>query len=189
MIRVPRQTYSKGSEQPSATPGSPSTSSLVPMGTPSKVSRQPAVTASRPSGPRFRSGVVLTIRTDKPEAEIGLYEKDGKKLAYETWQAHRQLAETIHQKIQDLLKTTPVKGQTLENLTGVIVYEGPGSYTGLRIGMSVANALAYSINIKVVATSGADWQDRGIKVLAEGGGGEVALPNYEAPAKTTSPTK
>lgn len=189
MIRVPHQTYSKGSEQPAATPDSPSTSLLVPMGTPRKLSELPAATAGRPSGPRFRSGVVLTIRTDKPEAEIGIYDKDGKKLAYETWQAHRQLAETIHQKIQDLLKTTPVKGQTLSNLTGIVVFEGPGSYTGLRIGMSVANALAYSFNISVVAASGVGWQAGGIKALAKGGGGEVALPNYEAPAKTTSPTK
>lgn len=133
--------------------------------------------------------MILTIRTDKPEAEIGIYDKDGNKLAYETWQAHRQLAETIHLKIQDMLKTTPVKGQTLENLKGLVVYEGPGSYTGLRIGMSVANAMAYSYNLKIVAVSGEDWQVKGLELLAKGGGVAVALPKYEAPAKTTSPTK
>jgi hypothetical protein len=45
--------------------------------------------------------IILTIRTDKPEAEIGLYD-DEKQIIYETWQAHRQLAETIHLKIKEL---------------------------------------------------------------------------------------
>ena len=35
--------------------------------------------------------LILAIRTEKPEAEIGLFD-DEKKLAYETWEAHRQLA-------------------------------------------------------------------------------------------------
>ena len=46
--------------------------------------------------------IILTIRTDKPEAEIGLFE-GGKKLAYKSWSAHRQLAETLHTHIRDLL--------------------------------------------------------------------------------------
>lgn len=47
---------------------------------------------------------ILTIRTDKPEAEVGLFEGD-EELAYEKWQAHRQLSLTIHNKIRDLLKS------------------------------------------------------------------------------------
>ncbi len=46
--------------------------------------------------------IILTIRTDKPEAEIGLYDGE-QQLAYEMWSAHRQLAETIHTKIKELL--------------------------------------------------------------------------------------
>lgn len=133
--------------------------------------------------------MIITIRTDKPEAEIGIYNADGGQLAYETWQAHRQLAETIHQKINDLLKHPSVKDQTLEDLTGVVVYKGPGSYTGLRIGLSVANALSYSFNIQIIATSGDDWQKKGIQRLLKGDGKQVALPNYDAPAKTTAPRK
>lgn len=130
--------------------------------------------------------MIITLRTDNPEAEIGLYDEDGTKLAYETWQAHRQLAETIHLQIAKILQFV---SREWRDVTGIVVFEGPGSYTGLRIGMSVANALAYSFNIKVVAASGEDWQTSGIKILAEGDGAEVALPNYEAPAKTTQPTK
>jgi hypothetical protein len=42
--------------------------------------------------------IILTIRTDKPESEIGLFNNKDK-LAYEVWQAHRELAETVHKKI------------------------------------------------------------------------------------------
>lgn len=36
-----------------------------------------------------------------------------------------------------------------KNLTGIEVETGPGSYTGLKVGVAVANALAYSLNIPV----------------------------------------
>ena len=48
--------------------------------------------------------MILTIRTDNPQAEIGLY-ADGKKVSYQTWQAHRELSSTIHAKIRKLLES------------------------------------------------------------------------------------
>lgn len=130
--------------------------------------------------------MILTIRTDKPESEVGLFTETGEKLAYETWPAHRQLAETIHLKINETLS---LQGWTLKDIEGVVVYGGPGSYTGLRIGISVGNALAYSLGCKIIATSGDDWQHVGIARLQAGKGGEVALPEYDAPARTTLPRK
>lgn len=129
--------------------------------------------------------MILTIRTDKPEAEIGLF-KDGQEIAYEKWQAHRQLAETIHHKIKTLLA---YKGQSFIEVRGVVVFMGPGSYTGLRIGVSVANALAYSLGCPVVATNGPNWIADGTKLLDKGQGQKIALPEYESPAKTTKPRK
>jgi tRNA threonylcarbamoyladenosine biosynthesis protein TsaB len=129
--------------------------------------------------------MILTIRTDKPVSEIGLF--DGQKqLAYETWQAHRQLAETIHQKIRDLLHA---QGLTLSNITGVVIYKGPGSFTGLRIGMSVANALAYGLDIPVVAAGGEDWLDKGTESLVTNSSKKPVMPEYGAQPHTTNPRK
>jgi len=133
--------------------------------------------------------MILTIRTDKPESELGLF--DGStKLTYETWQAHRQLAETIHQKIAKLLS---VKGQTfeegLESISGIVVYEGPGSFTGLRIGMSVANALAYSVDVPIAASSGDDWIETGIKNLQGHPTKTPITPEYGMAPNITKPRK
>lgn len=127
--------------------------------------------------------LILTIRTDKPEAEIGLFD-DNKKVAYEVWQAHRRLAETIHSKINDLLQN-----RDLRQVDGIVCFGGPGSFTGLRIGLAVGNALAYSLSLPIVATGGDNWQKDGIKRLLSGQNQKVALPEYGAPANITKPKK
>lgn len=48
--------------------------------------------------------------------------------------------------INKLLKTVNCK---LSTLSGIEVETGPGSFTGLRVGVSVANALGFSLNIPV----------------------------------------
>jgi len=41
-------------------------------------------------------------------------------------------------------------GFTFKDLSAVAVSEGPGSYTGLRIGASAAKAIAYSMNVPLI---------------------------------------
>lgn len=120
--------------------------------------------------------IILTIRTDNPEAELGLFD-DEKQLAYETWQAHRQLAETIHKKIDTLLNS---HSKSLEDIQGIVCFKGPGSFTGLRIGLTVGNVLAYSLAAPIVGAMGEDWQHDGIQKLLRGERDKVALPEYGA---------
>ena len=126
---------------------------------------------------------ILALRTDKPEAELYLYE-DSQKLAESKWQAHRRLAETIHQKIVVILQ-----GRALQEVEGVVVFKGPGSFTGLRIGMSAANALVYSLDIPIVSAAGEEWLKEGIKRLENGDNERIAVPDYGRPAHTTQPKK
>ena len=128
---------------------------------------------------------ILVIRTDKPEAEIGLY--DGKtQLAYVTWMAHRQLAETIHQKIADMLAT---QNKQLQDVAGIVCFEGPGSFTGLRIGLTVANALAMGLAVPIVATQEPGWIDAGIQKLLGGTNEYPVLPYYGADVHITQQKK
>ena len=129
--------------------------------------------------------IVLTLRTDNPEAEIGLYD-ERKQLQYEIWEAHRQLAETIHAKIATTLKLADM---TLKNLDGIVVYQGPGSFTGLRIGISTTNALANGLAIPIIAQTGSNWIVEGIARLKAGDNNVVAIPEYGAPPHITQQKK
>lgn len=48
--------------------------------------------------------------------------------------------------INGILKNNKLK---LENLKGILVNQGPGSFTGTRVGVTVANTLAWSLDIPV----------------------------------------
>ncbi|HEY4964354.1 MAG TPA: tRNA (adenosine(37)-N6)-threonylcarbamoyltransferase complex dimerization subunit type 1 TsaB [Candidatus Saccharimonadales bacterium] len=119
---------------------------------------------------------ILIIRTDKPEAEIGLY-KDDEQLAYISYEAHRILAETVHRKIESMLSGVAMTWQSIE---GIVCYKGPGSFTGLRIGLSMANALASSLSIPIIGSSGSDWIEDGISGLLKGEDEKLVLPEYGA---------
>lgn len=129
--------------------------------------------------------MILTIRTDKPESEIGLFAVDGEKLAYKTWQAHRELSETIHKTIAELLKSVD---KDWSYISGVVYFSGPGSFTGLRIGAAVANALAAAGRIPLSAQNSSDWILDGISALGKGET-QVALPIYDSEPKVTKPKK
>lgn len=127
----------------------------------------------------------LTLRTDKPEAEIGLYD-DEKQLACSTWEAHRKLAESLHLQIKELLDS---QGKSFSDLEGVVIYKGPGSFTGLRIGFSVANAIADSVQIPIIAEPKKGWLLAGISRIKTGENEIIAHPDYGSAPRVTIPRK
>jgi tRNA threonylcarbamoyladenosine biosynthesis protein TsaB len=128
---------------------------------------------------------LFALRTDKPEAELYIYDGD-KKLAELKWQAHLKLAETLNFKIEEILDLSSI---SYDSLDAIAIYKGPGSFTGLRIGMSVANAIAYAQNIPIAAKSGDDWIKQSIQDLQSGQNDKIAIPEYGGPAYTTKPKK
>ncbi|MGZ6004602.1 MAG: tRNA (adenosine(37)-N6)-threonylcarbamoyltransferase complex dimerization subunit type 1 TsaB [Candidatus Saccharimonadales bacterium] len=129
--------------------------------------------------------LILTIRTDKPEAEIGIFQ-DGAKLGYKSWPAHRHLAETIHLEIKKLLAG---HGKDWPDIEGIVCFEGPGSFTGLRIGLAVANSLAYGLQVPIVGSRGDDWLADGIDELKQGQNQLIIKPRYGAEAHITQARK
>jgi tRNA threonylcarbamoyladenosine biosynthesis protein TsaB len=97
-----------------------------------------------------------------------------------------QLAETLNNQIREILNKLSI---SLNDLQGIAIYKGPGSFTGLRIGMSVANALAYAQNIPIVARTGEPWLEKSISDLLSGQNDKIALPKYGAPVRITKPKK
>lgn len=63
------------------------------------------------------------------------------------WPTHNHQSQVILPQIDRLMRQKKI---SLKNIQAILVYQGPGSYTGLRVGISVANALAFSLDIPVI---------------------------------------
>ena len=57
-------------------------------------------------------------------------------------------AEKLHVFIEEVIAEA---GITVQDLVAIAVSQGPGSYTGLRIGVSAAKGLCYALNIPLIA--------------------------------------
>jgi tRNA threonylcarbamoyladenosine biosynthesis protein TsaB len=129
--------------------------------------------------------LILTLKTDQALAELALF-NDSAVVGELHWEAHRSLADTIHLKIEELLAS---HNFLLNDVNGLVCFKGPGSFTGLRIGLSVANALAYCSQCPVLAITGENWQSEGINKLLAGQSGKIALPFYGGDANISKPKK
>lgn len=102
------------------------------------------------------------------------------------WLAERRLAKELLARIEKFLKDHNL---VLGELEGVVVFRGPGSFTGLRIGVTVANTLADSLSIPIVGQSGEDWTTKGSRRISTGENDIIVLPEYGAPPHITKAKK
>lgn len=96
---------------------------------------------------------------------LGLALVEDEKLLWEYASAQREEADRLGLMIKDLLKKN---GQDFSVLTAVAVAAGPGSFTGLRLGVVAAKTLAQSLDIPVVGLPTLEvlaWQNRMLKGL------------------------
>jgi tRNA threonylcarbamoyladenosine biosynthesis protein TsaB len=84
--------------------------------------------------------LALDTATDRASVALGEPGAGAKALQENVTGARRHAAEQLPV-IQGLLRTA---GATLDQLRGIVLSDGPGSFTGLRVGASVAKALAHS---------------------------------------------
>lgn len=126
--------------------------------------------------------MILAIKTAGDPTEIYLLDLTGKILKQKTWSAERRLAHDLLGELENL-----VGG--FKKLSGIIVFRGPGSFTGLRIGITTVNAIAYSEQIPIVGADGEDWQNSGLIKLSKQQNDKIVLPEYGAPANITKPRK
>lgn len=109
----------------------------------------------------------------------------------------REMAKNILAEIKEFLAEN---GANWQNLRGICVFAGPGSFTGLRIGVTVANTLADSLKIPIVGEKNSDnsknngenlenWREIALEKLNSGADDKIALPFYGAEANITKPRK
>ena len=91
----------------------------------------------------------LLLDSSNKYLSVGLA-KDGKvidKIFYEAWQRQSEMMVT---EVGNILKRNNVENKDVD---GVVVGVGPGSYTGVRIGVTIAKTIAYALKVKVYAKS------------------------------------
>lgn len=129
--------------------------------------------------------MILALDTSKPECKMTLLEKSSV-VATKKWLAERRLALGLLIQIETFLNENST---SFQNLSGLIIFRGPGSFTGLRIGVTVANTLADSLTIPIVGEIGESWIKNGTARLDQKQNDQIVLPEYGSPPHITQAKK
>jgi tRNA threonylcarbamoyladenosine biosynthesis protein TsaB len=91
---------------------------------------------------------ILCIETASTNCSVAIG-REGKLLALkEDYSRDFSHAERLHIFIDEILKENNLQ---LQDLDAIAISEGPGSYTGLRIGVSASKGLCYTLDLPLIA--------------------------------------
>lgn len=128
--------------------------------------------------------MILLLDTSTPVCKLTFIDGDWR--SDNEWQADRTLAKNLlgylHEKLGE-------NNKTWTDISAIGVFEGPGSFTGLRIGVTVLNTIADAQNIPIVGGRGDDWQNEVLNKLNSGINEKIILPFYGSEARITTPKK
>lgn len=128
--------------------------------------------------------MILLLDTSTSTCRLSFVEGDWR---YDTmWEAGRDLSKGL---LGFLEQEISFQDKSWEDVTGLVVYKGPGSFTGLRIGIAVFNSIAYSRDLPVVGVTGEDWRTKGVEHILMGEDDKIVLPEYGGEANITKPRK
>ncbi|MDN3676122.1 tRNA (adenosine(37)-N6)-threonylcarbamoyltransferase complex dimerization subunit type 1 TsaB [Flavobacterium paronense] len=91
---------------------------------------------------------ILNIETATKNCSVSLAKNGETVLCKEIAEQGFSHAEKLHVFIEDILKET---GVSVKDLKAIAVSKGPGSYTGLRIGVSAAKGLCYALGVPLIS--------------------------------------
>ena len=93
---------------------------------------------------------ILNIETATTNCSVSLSFEGEALVLKEDYNNNYSHAERLHIYIDDVLKEANIKSSQLD---AIAVSKGPGSYTGLRIGVSAAKGLCFALNKPLIAIS------------------------------------
>ncbi|MEH6537158.1 MAG: tRNA (adenosine(37)-N6)-threonylcarbamoyltransferase complex dimerization subunit type 1 TsaB [Psychroserpens sp.] len=94
--------------------------------------------------------IILNIETSTTNCSVSLSKQGETLVLKEDNSANYSHAESLHVFIDEVLKTASIDKTQID---AIAVSKGPGSYTGLRIGVSAAKGLSYALNIPLISVS------------------------------------
>lgn len=125
----------------------------------------------------------MLLALDTASHLLGMALHNGQQiLAEHAWHTTHQHSVELSPALDDMLAKA---GLTPQDLSAVAVAQGPGSYTGLRIGLAVAKAMAQALHIPLIAVPTPDivaaampYYKGSLYVAVEAGRGRVNLQRY-----------
>ncbi|HEY0899054.1 MAG TPA: tRNA (adenosine(37)-N6)-threonylcarbamoyltransferase complex dimerization subunit type 1 TsaB [Sphingobacteriaceae bacterium] len=108
--------------------------------------------------------LILLIETATSVCSVAL-SRDGQVVSFRERNEPNIHASQLTLFIEAVMKEARVK---FKDLSAVSVSKGPGSYTGLRIGVSTAKGLCYALNIPLIAIDTLKAMASGFRATAEG---------------------
>jgi len=138
--------------------------------------------------------LILGVETSSPQVSAALGGADGVLAAAAVDRGQRH-AELLAPMIQQLCEAAQV---TLAEVGAVAVGVGPGLFTGLRVGLATARALAFALEVPMVGVSSLDvvafparFTDRTVVAVTDARRGELFWafyrPGVDAPLRLTEP--
>lgn len=119
--------------------------------------------------------IILNIETSTKNCSISLAKNGIPYLVIEEYSEYYSHAEKIHCFISYAIEANLLK---LSELNAICVSKGPGSYTGLRIGLSVAKGLCYGLNKPLLSIDSLSLMIEGVHIKKG-----VIIPIIDAPCK------
>jgi tRNA threonylcarbamoyladenosine biosynthesis protein TsaB len=128
------------------------------------------------------SPLLLALDTSTSTASLALF--DGRRVVSETtWLAGREHSSRMLVEVEIALDRV---GKTMNAVTGLVVARGPGSFTGVRVALSVAKGMAAGLSIPVWGVNSLDVLARTaigaalpVRAVLEAGRGRYATALYE----------
>lgn len=96
------------------------------------------------------STIILCLETSTTNCSVSIGRGDSVLTLKEVNSKNFSHSEQLHTFIKDLLAE---ENLTPKDLNAISISKGPGSYTGLRIGVSAAKGLAYALDIPLISVS------------------------------------
>ncbi len=93
--------------------------------------------------------LILSLETSTKTCSVALHQ-DASLLALQEVHLEKSHSALLNIMIRDILAYCEVKKQSL---SAIAVSKGPGSYTGLRIGVSVAKGLCFALDIPLIGVN------------------------------------
>jgi tRNA threonylcarbamoyl adenosine modification protein YeaZ len=95
---------------------------------------------------------ILALDTATSRVVIALGDAAGSVLCEVGWTAGHRHGETLLPRLQELLSQAGVR---IVDVSAIVVGTGPGTFTGLRVGLATAKALAVSLDCPIVGVAAA----------------------------------